>query len=77
MSAFLYEALDAQGRKTQGVIEADSPRSARAALRAQGMVPVHVQAASLPGGKGLQRVIWRAPASAITASRAWRSPPMT
>jgi general secretion pathway protein F len=71
MSAFLYEALDAQGRKTQGVIEADSPRSARAALRAQGMVPVHVQAASLPGGKGLQRVIWRAPVLSASERAVW------
>ncbi len=39
MSLFQYEALDARGRRRRGEIEADSERAARAALKAQGLVP--------------------------------------
>jgi general secretion pathway protein F len=39
MEAFRYEALDAGGRTVSGVVQADSPRQARAQLRAQGLLP--------------------------------------
>ena len=39
MEAFRYEALDAAGRTVSGVLQADSPRQARAQLRAQGLLP--------------------------------------
>lgn len=39
MEAFRYEALDAAGRTVSGVVQADSPRQARAQLRAQGLLP--------------------------------------
>ena len=42
MEAFRYEALDAAGRKESGVVEADSPRQARAQLRAQGLHPSQI-----------------------------------
>ena len=39
MEAFHYEALDAAGRAVSGVVQADTPRQARAQLRAQGLLP--------------------------------------
>jgi general secretion pathway protein F len=39
MEAFRYEALDAAGRTVSGILQADSPRQARAQLRAQGLLP--------------------------------------
>lgn len=42
MPAYKYEALNAAGRNTTGLIEADNPRAARAALRAQTLVPLSV-----------------------------------
>lgn len=42
MPAYKYEALNAAGRSTGGLIEADNPRAARAALRAQTLVPLSV-----------------------------------
>ncbi|MFG6446859.1 type II secretion system inner membrane protein GspF [Roseateles sp. BYS180W] len=53
MPAFKYEAVDAQGRTQRGLLEADNPRTARAQLRAQALVPLLVeqvqQAAKRPG----------------------------
>ena len=42
MPAIRYEALDADGRKVSGVLQADTPRQARSQLRAQGLLPVSV-----------------------------------
>ena len=42
MEAFHYEALDAAGRSVTGVIQADTPRQARAQLRAQGLLPASI-----------------------------------
>jgi general secretion pathway protein F len=44
MPAFRYEAVDAGGATKKGVVNADSARSARADLRLQGLVPLHVDA---------------------------------
>ena len=44
MPAFSYEAVDATGASKKGVINADSPRAARADLREQGLVPISVDA---------------------------------
>ena len=44
MPAFRYEAVDAVGSTTKGVLNADSARSARADLRAQGLLPITVEA---------------------------------
>lgn len=45
MTGFRYEALDAQGQTQKGALDADSPKAARAALRAQGLTPLAVQEA--------------------------------
>jgi general secretion pathway protein F len=42
MSAFEYTALEANGRKTRGLTEADSERHARRLLRERGLVPLNV-----------------------------------
>ena len=42
MPAIHYQALDADGRKVSGVLDADTPRQARSQLRAQGLLPVSV-----------------------------------
>ena len=44
MPAFRYEAVDALGATKKGVVNADSARAARADLRAQGLVPISVDA---------------------------------
>ena len=44
MPAFRYEAVDAIGAAKNGVVNADSARAARADLRAQGLVPIAVEA---------------------------------
>jgi general secretion pathway protein F len=46
MPAFRYEAVDAGGATRKGVVNADSPRSARSDLRAQGLTPLKVEAIS-------------------------------
>ena len=43
MEAFRYEALDAAGRSVAGVLQADTPRQARAELRARGLLPSAVR----------------------------------
>ncbi|MBO4329434.1 MAG: type II secretion system inner membrane protein GspF [Rhodocyclaceae bacterium] len=42
MSAFRYHALDANGKPQNGILEADSSRAARAALRERGLYPLEV-----------------------------------
>ncbi|MBO9482801.1 type II secretion system inner membrane protein GspF [Salinisphaera sp. G21_0] len=46
MSVFAYEALDAKGKKSKGVIEADSPRQVRQKLRISGLNAIAVSAAT-------------------------------
>ena len=43
MPAYKYEALNDAGRNTSGLIEADNPRAARAALRTRQLVPLSVE----------------------------------
>lgn len=43
MPSYQYEAVDAAGRHDRGRIDADSARSARAALRARGLLPLSVR----------------------------------
>ncbi len=43
MSGFEYSALDARGRETRGVVEADTERHARSLLRERGLAPLAVE----------------------------------
>jgi general secretion pathway protein F len=53
MSAFRYEAVDASGRLARGVVEADSARAARDAVRGKGLTPTAVDAAPASTAQGL------------------------
>ncbi|EIN0493817.1 type II secretion system F family protein [Escherichia coli] len=44
MALFYYQALERNGRKTKGMIEADSARHARQLLRGKDLIPVHIEA---------------------------------
>jgi general secretion pathway protein F len=52
MPAFSYEALDAAGKPQRGVLQADTPRGARAALRDRGLVPLAVDTVAEAGSAG-------------------------
>ncbi|AOY97986.1 type II secretion system protein GspF [Cupriavidus sp. USMAHM13] len=54
MPAFRYEAVDAAGKTDRGVVDADSPKQARAQLRARGLTPlsVDVLGAGSDSGRG-------------------------
>lgn len=45
MPAYEYEALDADGKTVKGLLDADSTKAARAALRARKLAPISVEAA--------------------------------
>jgi len=53
MSAFRYEAVDASGRLARGIVDADSARAARDAVRAKGLTPTALDAAPATGAQGL------------------------
>lgn len=49
MPAYEYEALDASGKTVKGLLDADSSKAARAALRARKLAPISVEVASVSG----------------------------
>ena len=55
MPVFEYKGLDATGKATAGIVDADSAKMARARLRKQGVFPtdIHVQADKGVRGTGL------------------------
>ncbi len=52
MPAFSFEALDRDGAMQRGVLEADTPRAARALLRERGLAPLDVSAVSEASARG-------------------------
>ncbi len=62
MPAYRFEALDAAGKATSGLLEADNAKAARAQLRAQALVPLDVKAVaadtSAAGGFNLRRKVF-------------------
>jgi len=52
MPAYRFEALDAAGKSTSGLLEADNARAARQQLRAQALVPLDVSQVAAAGRKG-------------------------
>ena len=70
MPAYRFEALDATGRTSSGLIEADNAKAARAQLRAQKLVPLEVamvvtEAAESSSGLTLRRKVFTSTALAI------------
>jgi len=49
--AYKYEALSDAGRQTSGLIEADNPRAARAAVRIMGLTPLSIEMVQQHGGQ--------------------------
>ena len=49
MPAFRFEALDATGKTVNGLVDADTPKAARAQLRTQHMVPLKVVPVQVAG----------------------------
>ena len=62
MSAFRFEAVDAEGHVRQGLVDADTARAVRDRLRADGLVPTAIEAAPERGGAPSRR---RIPAAAL------------
>ena len=56
MPAYKFEALDASGKSTTGLLDAESAKAARSQLRAQSLVPLEVTQVASAGtsGQGLQ-----------------------
>src|SRR5450755_175158 len=69
MPAFRFEALDALGKSTNGLLEADNARAARSQLRAQALVPLAVtqvlSAGTAPAGMRLSRRVFNATGLAV------------
>jgi general secretion pathway protein F len=72
MPAFRFEALDAGGKTVNGLVEADNPKSARAQLRLQQLVPLKVEnVQAAPAGEGLNRTLWARKVFNSTALAIW------
>jgi general secretion pathway protein F len=69
MPAYRFEALDATGRSTTGLLDADNSRAARSQLRAQQLVPLavtQVESAGTGGaGFSLKRKVFNATSLAV------------
>lgn len=55
MPAFRYEAVNATGDTSKGVLRADSPRAARSDLRARGLVPLALELIGSEAASGERR----------------------
>lgn len=71
MPAYRFEALDAHGRASSGLLEADNAKAARSQLRAQALIPLEVSAVGAgPTGAHLADALRRRAFSA-TALAVW------
>lgn len=73
MPAFTYQAMNAQGKNLHGVLEGDSARAVRSLLRAQGLIPLQVEAvqAQPAQGRGLNTVLFASRAFSAAALTIW------
>ncbi len=73
MPAFTYQAMNAQGKNLQGVLEGDSARAVRSMLRAQGLIPLQVEVvkATDTKGLGLNTVVFATRAFSAAALTIW------
>ena len=59
MPVYEYTALDAQGRKTRGVVDADGPPTARQKLRTAGVFPVALKEVEVASKVPSPSISWR------------------
>ena len=67
MGAFEYTALNSGGRKNRGTLEADSAKAARQQLRAKGLIPLEVTAASESSSAGSASFLSGSPGLSVKA----------
>ena len=70
MTAFRYRVLDADGRESVGIIEADTSRAARSVLRERGLFPIEISSVSAKTDAGSARKRLRE-ADLTLLSRQW------
>ncbi|OYW96212.1 MAG: type II secretion system protein GspF, partial [Alishewanella sp. 32-51-5] len=58
MAAFEFQALDSQGKKNKGVLEADNARHARQILRERKLTPLAVELASQQEKRLATQSVW-------------------
>lgn len=72
MPAFRFEALDANGKTVNGLVDADNPKAARAQLRSQALVPLQVDAVVVQGAStGASRQLFQRRVFNPTALAIW------
>jgi general secretion pathway protein F len=71
MPAYKFEALDAAGRASTGLVEADNARAARAQLRAQSLVPLQVSPVGAASAQGAGRQLFSRRAFSSTELAVW------
>ena len=72
MPAFKYQALNADGRQSNGLIEADNARAARTQLRSSGLVPLQVvPVAQQEQSSGSPALRWSRRVFSATALSVW------
>src|SRR5215468_10977641 len=69
MPAYRFEAVDAAGKQTSGLVDADNAKAARSQLRAQALVPLAVTPVSVGreprAGLSLQRRVFGSTALSV------------
>ena len=76
MPAYRYEALDADGRSQQGLLEADTARAARSLLRQRGLIPLEIApavASEEEAATGWNRQLWRSRTFNTNTLSVWTS----
>ncbi|MCX7250565.1 MAG: type II secretion system inner membrane protein GspF [Burkholderiales bacterium] len=76
MPAYRYEALDADGRSQQGLLEADTARAARSLLRQRGLIPLEIapaMASEEEAATGWNRQLWRSRTFNANTLSVWTS----
>ena len=71
MPAYRFEALDAAGKTSTGLVEADNAKAARAQLRAQQLVPLEVTQVAQPDAKPAGLSFGRGRAFSPTTLAVW------
>ncbi len=71
MTAFRYRALDADGKESNGVLEADTSRAARGLLRERGLFPLDVTSVAQSGSSRINRRRRLSDADLTLVTRQW------